>query len=79
MTRTQVSDPGPMGPLVVFNGIIQTISVAFSLKMSRACTGMSSSENDDFIFLKTVNNIKIMCTIVPGLVEMFYNSKPVRR
>ena len=41
------------------------------MKMSRACTGMLSSENDDFKFLKTVKNIKSMCIIVPGL-ELFY-------
>ena len=29
-------------------GVIQTILVAFSMKMSRACTGILSSENDDF-------------------------------
>ena len=41
------------------------------MKMSRACPGMLSSENDDFKFLKTAKNIKctcITCTIVPGLV-----------
>ena len=37
----------------VFNGVIQTVFVAFSMKTSRACTGMLSSENDDFKFLKT--------------------------
>ena len=39
--------------------------------MSRPCSGMLSSENDDFKFLKTAKNIKCMCitcTIVPGLV-----------
>ena len=47
------------------------ILVAFSMKMSRACPGMLSSENDDFKFLKTSKNIKCMgitCTIVTGLV-----------
>ena len=34
------------------------------MKMLRACTGMLSSENDDFKFLKTAK--KITCTIVPG-------------
>ena len=33
----------------VFNGIIQTILVAFSMKTSWACTGMLSSES---VFLK---------------------------
>ena len=28
------------------------------MKMSRACPGMLSSENDDFKFLKTAKNIK---------------------
>ena len=38
------------------------------MKMSRACSGMLSSENDDTKFLKTAKNIKctcITCTIVP--------------
>ena len=50
------------------------------MKTSRACTGMLSSENDDFKFLNTTKNRKsmcIMCIIVPGLVELFYLSKPV--
>ena len=42
----------------MFNGIIQTILVAFSMKRSRAYTGMLSSENDDFKFLKTATSIK---------------------
>ena len=42
----------------MFNGIIQTILVAFLMKMSRACTGMLSSENDDFKFLKTAKSFK---------------------
>ena len=29
------------------------------MKMSSACSGMLSSENDDFNFLKTVKNIKM--------------------
>ena len=44
------------------------------MKTSRAYTGMFSSENDDFKFLKTAKNIKstcITCTIDPGLVELF--------
>ena len=52
------------------------------MKTSRACIGMLSSENDDFRFLKTAKKIKSMyitCTIVPGLVELFYHSKPVCR
>ena len=36
----------------MFNGIIQAILVAFSMKTSRACSGMLSSENDDFKFIK---------------------------
>ena len=31
------------------------------MKTSRVCTGMLSSENDDFKFLKSVKNIKSMC------------------
>ena len=44
------------------------------MKMSRACSDMLSSENDDFKFLKTGKNIKctcIMCTIVPGSCNCF--------
>ena len=66
----------------MFNGIIQTILVAFSMNLSWACTGMLSSENDDFKFLKAAINIKSLCntcTIVPGLVELLYFSKPVCR
>ena len=48
------------------------------MKTSRACTCMLSSENGDFKFLKTAKNIKVICTIVSGLVELFYlsNLKP---
>ena len=63
----------------MFNGIIQTILAAFSMKTSRACTDMLSSENNDVNFLKTAKNTGVMCitcTIVPGLVELFYLSKP---
>ena len=45
------------------------------MKTSRACTGMLSSENDDFKFLKSVKNCENNqkhCTIIPGLVELFY-------
>ena len=35
-----------------FNGITKTILVAFSMKMSRACSGTLSSENDDLKFFK---------------------------
>ena len=47
------------------------------MKTFRVCTGMLSSENDDFKFLKTAKNIKstcITCAIVPGLVKLFYQS-----
>ena len=37
----------------LINGIIEVILVAFSMKMSRACTGMLSYENDAFKFSKT--------------------------
>ena len=53
----------------MFNRIIQTLLVAFSLKTSGAFTDMLSSENDDIKFLKTKKNIKSMCitcTIVSG-------------
>ena len=40
-------------PRFNFDGMIQTILVAFSMKTSRVCTGMLSSEDDDFKFLKT--------------------------
>ena len=52
------------------------------MKMSRSCSGMLSSENDNIKFLKTVKKIKciyITCTIVPGLVLLFYLSKPACR
>ena len=42
------------------------------MKMSRACAGMLSYENDAFKFSKTAKNTNSMCitcTIVPGLVE----------
>ena len=43
-----------------------------SMNMSRACSGMLSTENDDFKFLKTAKkDIKctcITCTIVSWLV-----------
>ena len=45
------------------------------MKMSRACSGTLSSENDDIKFFKTAKNTKctcITCTIDPGLVELFY-------
>ena len=45
----------------MFNGIIQTLLVAFSVRTFRACTDMLSSENDDFKLLKTGKNIKNMC------------------
>ena len=61
----------------MFNGTNQTILVAFSIKMSWVCTGMLSSEDDDFKFLKTAKSIKsicITCTIVLALVELFISS-----
>ena len=39
--------------------------VAFSMKTSGACTGMLSSENDDFKFLKTAKNIKSRSSRAP--------------
>ena len=41
------------------------------MKMSRACSGMLSSENDYFNLLKTAKNIKCTCImgiIVPGVL-----------
>ena len=40
----------------MFDRIIQAILEALSMRMSRACTGMLSSENDDFKFLKAAKN-----------------------
>ena len=42
----------------MFNGIIESILVAFALNTSRACTGMLSSDNKDFEFLKKCENHK---------------------
>ena len=64
----------------LFIGIIQTILVAFSLKKSRACTDMLSYENDAIKVSKAAKNTHstyITCTIVPGLVELVFFSKPV--
>ena len=44
---------------LLFNGIIQTILVAFSMKTSRACAGMLSYENDAFKFSKTAKKHKV--------------------
>ena len=47
------------------------------MKMSRACSGMLSSENDDFNFLKTVTIIIctcITCTIALGFCNWFITS-----
>ena len=62
--------------LFTFNGIIQTILVAFSMKTSRASSGMLFYENDAFKCLKTAentNSICITCTIFPGLVELVFS------
>ena len=51
------------------------ILVAFLLETFRACTDMLSYENDGFKFSKTVkitNSTCISCTIVPGLLELFF-------
>ena len=42
----------------MFNGIIQNNFGGVFHETSRACTGMLSSENDDFKFLKTAKNKK---------------------
>ena len=58
-----------VGPhFFLFNGVIQTILVAFSLKTFRACTDMLSNQNDAVKFSKTAkdaNSTCITCTIVP--------------
>ena len=57
MTGTsQVLVPSKSDAIFVLNWILRTILVAFSTKTSKACTGMLSSENDDFKFLKTAKN-----------------------
>ena len=65
----------------MFNVIIQTILVAFSMKTSRACTGMLYSENDGFKVLKTAKDIKKKHVHhmhnSSKLMELFYLSKPV--
>ena len=43
---------------MLFNGIIQTILVAFSLKTSRACSDMLSHENVAIKFSKTAKKHK---------------------
>ena len=51
--------------------------LAFSLKTSRTCTDMLSHENDAIKFSKTAKNTNctcITCTIVPGLVKLWYFS-----
>ena len=55
----------------MFNGIIQTILVAFSMKTFRACTGMLSSENDDL-------NIIINCEKHKKHVHHMYHSSKTR-
>ena len=42
-----------------FNRITQIILVAFSMRMSRECSGILSSENDDFKFLKNCEKHKM--------------------
>ena len=58
----------------MFNEIIQNILVAFSMKMCRACCHLK------MMIANSKNCKKIsMCitfTIKPGLVELFYLSKP---
>ena len=52
---------------LLYNEIIQTIFVVFLLKTCRACTDMSSYENDAIKFSKTAKNTNNTCTIVPGI------------
>ena len=50
------------------------------MKMSRACSGMFSPENDDFKLLKTAKNIKCMCirgTIVPESCNCFISPNQI--
>ena len=64
----------------LFDGLIQTILVAVSMKISEACTGALTCANDAFVSLKTMertNNTCVTCTIVSGLAELFYFFKPV--
>ena len=72
-----------VGPhFFLFNRIIQTILVAFSLKTSGACTDMLSNQNDAVKFSKTAkdtNSTCITCTIAPALVELVFFSTPVCR
>ena len=42
----------------MYNRIIQTVLVAFSMKTFRACTGTFSTENNDFKLLKTAKKHK---------------------
>ena len=48
------------------------------MKMSRVCSGMLSSGDDDFKFLKILKNCKkyIMHVHHPGVMKLFYLSKP---
>ena len=43
------------------------------MKMSRASSGMLSSENNDFKFLKTAKNIK--CTCITCTIVMHHSSR----
>ena len=49
----------------MFNGIIQTILVAFSTKTSKAWTGMLSFEKDAFKFLIAAQSIKARASRAP--------------
>ena len=54
-----------------FNGIAQTILVAFSMKMSRACSGTLSSGNDNFKFFKTAKKINARASQFQGSWNCF--------
>ena len=50
------------------------------MKISEACTGVFTCENDTFKFSKTAKSTKstcITCTIVPVLADLFNFSDPV--
>ena len=56
----------------MLNGIIQSILMAFSMKKYRARTGLLSSENDDFKFLKKA--IKL-CVLILINIKIVYNQE----
>ena len=57
----------------MFNGIIQTIFVVFSMPASRECTGMLSSENDDF---KEALTIRCIFSLVDMITKAEFSNSP---